>query len=151
LRRLTLALALVLAAPHAAAQTITVDTPMPPPDWALAERALLELNAEGVKRFSERYVDPRGYLRGPEHWGITDGPDDSVEPIRNWPLAHALGGPDSILEAWRIVWEGHLDQYSRAKVPEVESAEDGIYWREFMPRSTGSISARGCRAFISTG
>ena len=50
---------------------------MPPPDWALAERALLELNAEGVKRFSERYVDPRGYLRGPEHWGITDGPDET--------------------------------------------------------------------------
>jgi len=124
---------------------------MAPPDWALAERTLLDLNAEGVRLFAEKYVDGRGYLRGPEHWGITDGPDDSVEPIRNWPLAHALGGPDSIVKAWQTVWEGHLDQYSRAKVPEVESAKDGIYWREFTPSFDWEHIGEGLSGFYFYG
>lgn len=150
MKRWTATIALLLAAP-AAAQTISIDTPMPPPDWALAERMLLALNGEGVKRFSERYVDPRGYLRGPEHWGITDGPDDAVEPIRNWPLAHMLGGPESILTSWNFVWEGHLDQYSRAKIPEVESAKDGIYWREFMPSFDWEHISEGMAGFYFYG
>lgn len=146
-----LALAVATATPALAGTTITVDTPMRAPGWALAERKLLELNGEGVKRFSARYVDPRGYLRGPEHWGITDGPDDAVEPIRNWPLAHMLGGPESILEGWRFVWEGHLDQYSRARVPEVESAKDGIYWREFMPSFDWEHIGEGLSGFYFYG
>ncbi|MDB5457521.1 MAG: hypothetical protein JWP92_3106, partial [Caulobacter sp.] len=135
----------------AAAPVIAVDQPMPAPAWALAERALLEANADGVKLFTRKFVDGRGYLKGPEHWGITDGPDDSVEPIRNWPLAHALGGPDSILDAWRTVWEGHLDQYSRAKVPEVASARDGIYQREFTPSFDWEHIGEGLSGFLFYG
>jgi hypothetical protein len=131
--------------------TLHVDQPMAPPDWALAERALLDINAEGVRVFSEKYIDSRGYLRGPEHWGITDGPDDSVEPIRNWPLAHALGGPDSIVDSWKTMWEGHLDQYSRAKVPEVESAKNGIYWREFTPSFDWEHIGEGLAGFYFYG
>lgn len=142
----------LLSCATASAQALlTVDQPMAAPDWALAERALLEVNAEGVRVFSEKYVDGRGYLRGPEHWGITDGPDDSIEPIRNWPLAHALGGPDSIIKSWQTVWEGHLDQYSRAKVPEVESAKDGIYWREFMPSFDWEHISEGLAGFYFYG
>lgn len=146
-----LALAAAVATPAMAGTTIAIDTPMRPPAWALAERQLLALNGEGVKRFSARYVDGRGYLRGPEHWGITDGPDDAVEPIRNWPLAHMLGGPESILDGWRFVWEGHLDQYSRAKVPEVESARDGIYWREFTPSFDWEHIGEGLSGFYFYG
>lgn len=142
---------LPLATSASAAVTLNVTEPMAPPAWALAERALLDINAEGVRVFSEKYVDARGYLRGPEHWGITDGPDDSVEPIRNWPLAHALGGPDSIIESWHTVWEGHLDQYSRAKVPEVASAKDGIYWREFMPSFDWEHIGEGLSGFYFYG
>lgn len=148
---LIVALWLLPPGASAAAVTIGVTEPMAPPAWALAERALLDINAEGVRVFSEKYVDSRGYLRGPEHWGITDGPDDSVEPIRNWPLAHALGGPDSIIESWHTVWEGHLDQYSRAKVPEVESAKDGIYWREFTPSFDWEHIGEGLSGFYFYG
>lgn len=112
--------------------TILINTPMPPPAWALAERTLLELNAEGAALFADRYLDANFYLRGEEHWGISDGPDDSMEGIRNWPLAHALGGPESLIDLWENAWEGHLEQYSKAKVPATPLAKDGIYYKEFM-------------------
>ena len=67
----------------------------------------------------------------PRTSGIEDGPDDAVESIRNWPLAHALGGPDSIIEQWDRAWEGHLDQYTKAKDPSTELAKDGMYYKEF--------------------
>lgn len=111
--------------------TIQISTPMPAPAWALAERQLLKLNAEGAERWADAYLDANGYLRTEPHFGISDGPDDSMEPIRNWPLAHALGGPDSIIEAWSRAWEGHIDQYSRAADPSTELAKDGIYYKEF--------------------
>lgn len=110
---------------------IEIATPMAAPAWALAERNLLAMNAEGVKAFVAKYVDEAGNLKGPAHWGIADGPDDAVEPIRNWPLAHMLGGSDYIIDQWRRIYEAHLDQYSRVKLPTVEMAKDGIYQREF--------------------
>ena len=116
---------------RAASTRIEISTPMPTPAWALAERNLIAMNAEGVKAFVARYVDDRGSLKGPAHWGIADGPDDAVEPIRNWPLAHMLGGPDLIIEQWRRIYEAHLDDYSRTKIPQVAMARDGIYQREF--------------------
>ena len=84
--------------PPTAAPAVVIETPMPAPAWALAERALLRINAEGVAAFADRYFDARGYMRAPARWGVSDGPDDVMENIRNWPLAHALGGPDSILQ-----------------------------------------------------
>jgi hypothetical protein len=98
-----------------------------------------------------KYADTNGHLKGPEHWGITDGPDDAVEPIRNWPIAHALGGPDSIIDTWAWIYEGHLDQYSRAKVPEVASARDGIYQREFMPSFDWEHISEGLAGFYFYG
>ncbi|WP_162875625.1 hypothetical protein [Sphingomonas crusticola] len=111
---------------------VEINAPMAAPDWALAERNLLAMNAKGAQAFVDRFVDGRGWLKGPTHWGIADGPDDAVEPIRNWPLAHMLGGPDSIIEQWRRIYEGHLDQFSQARIPQVEMAKDGIYQREFL-------------------
>jgi hypothetical protein len=111
--------------------TILVNTSMPAPAWALAERELLRLNAEGAALWAGRYLDPNGHLRGEPHFGILDGPDDAVETIRNWPLAHALGGPDSIIELWDRVWEGHIDQYSRASDPSTDLAKYGMYHKEF--------------------
>jgi hypothetical protein len=104
---------------------------MPAPAWALAERELLARNAEGVDLWAAKYLDANGYLLGATNWGIADGPDDAVESIRNWPLAHALGGPESIIERWDRAWEGHLDQYTKAKDPSTELAKDGMYYKEF--------------------
>ena len=110
---------------------ISISKLMPAPAWALAERRLLALNAEGVDLWASKYLDANGYLRGAANFGIEDGPDDAVESIRNWPLAHALGGPDSIIEQWDRAWEGHLDQYTKAKDPSTELAKDGMYHKEF--------------------
>ena len=143
--------ATVTAAPVPASVTISVDAPGAIPAWALAERAVMAANAEGVKTFLKTYVDGRGYLRGLEHYGITDGADDAVEPIRNWPIAHALGGDDAIIEAWSTVWENHLDQYSRTRVPEVASVSEGIYYREFMPQFDWEHISEGMAGFYFYG
>jgi hypothetical protein len=115
----------------AADTTIVIDKTAPPPAWALAERRLIDLNGEGVRLWRDTYLDANGYLKGAAHFGIEDGPDDAVESIRNWPLAHALGGPDSIIEAWDLAWEGHLLQYTYATDPSTELARDGMYYKEF--------------------
>jgi hypothetical protein len=134
-----------------ASVTISVDAPAPIPAWALAERAVIAANAEGVQAFLKAFVDGGGNLRGLEHYGITDGADDAVEPIRNWPIAHALGGDDSIIEAWSTVWENHLDQYSRTRVPEVASVSEGIYYREFMPQFDWEHISEGMAGFYFYG
>jgi hypothetical protein len=120
-----------LAIDPAAETLISITKPMPAPAWALAERQLLELNGEGVALWASKYLDANGYLLGAANWGIADGPDDAVESIRNWPLAHALGGRESIIEMWDKAWEGHIDQYTKAKDPSTELAKDGMYYKEF--------------------
>jgi hypothetical protein len=111
--------------------TILINKVMPPPAWALAERELLRLNADGAALWADKYIDANGYLRGEPHFGIEDGPDDAVETIRNWPLAHALGGPDSLIERWDRIWEGHIDQYSSVVDPSTELSKFGMYYKEF--------------------
>ena len=46
-------------------------------------------------------------------------------------MLHALGAPDSILEMYKLGWEGHLLQYTEAKTVEVELARDGMLYKEF--------------------
>ena len=133
------------------APTVVIENPMPAPAWALAERALLDINARGVAAFAERYFDDRGYLRAPARWGVSDGPDDAMENVRNWPLAHALGGPDAILAHWRKVWEGHLEQYGSTRVPGVEMARDGIYYKEFITSFDWEHTAEGLAPFYFYG
>ena len=110
---------------------ITVDTPMPPPNWALLERELLRANADACKEFFERYFDERGYLLCVERWGGDDGPDDAIENCNDWPILHALGAPDAVLQMYKKAWEGHLRQYTEAKTTQVPFARDGMYYKEF--------------------
>ena len=124
---------------------------MPPPAWALAERQLLALNAEGVALWAGKYLDANGHLRGVPNFGIEDGPDDAVESIRNWPLAHAAGGPESIIELWDKAWEGHLDQYSKAKDPSTEIAKEGMYFKEFPPSYDWEHIGEGLGPFLWSG
>jgi hypothetical protein len=111
--------------------TIEIDTPMPPPAWALMERELLEANADACRKFFDRYFDERGYLRCVERWGGDDGPDDAIENCNDWPLVHALGGRDDVLNMYKHAWEGHLRQYTEARTTEVPFARDGMYYKEF--------------------
>lgn len=133
-RRRYLALLVVTSlSPLLAAQdtSLTIDTPMPPPTWALLERELLEANTQACREFFDRYFDDRGYLECVERWGGDDGPDDAIENVNDWPILHALGAPDVILQLYKKAWEGHLRQYTEAKTTEVEFARDGMYYKEF--------------------
>ena len=41
---------------------VRVETPMPPPAWALLERELLRATEKACQQFFARYFDERGYL-----------------------------------------------------------------------------------------
>ena len=125
-------LLLLIAAAGAAQPRIRIETPMPPPAWALAERALLASYGDAARVFADKYLDERGFLRCVERWGGNDGPDDAMENFNTWTLAYALGAPPVILDLYRKAWEGHLVQYTRARAPAVEMARDGMYRKEFI-------------------
>lgn len=108
-----------------------LNTPSQPPQWALLESELLKAQTEACERIFEKYFDERGYLLCMPRWGGNDGSDDAIENLAGWPVLHALGAPDSILEKYKLGWEGHLLQYTEAKTVEVELARDGMLYKEF--------------------
>jgi hypothetical protein len=68
--------ALLAAAPtvvQASETTISIESPMTPPPWALLERELLRANAAACQEFFAKYFDERGYLLCVERWGATFG------------------------------------------------------------------------------
>lgn len=105
---------------------LIIDSPMPPPNWALLERELIRANTAACQEFFARYFDERGYLLCVERWGGDDGPDDAIENCNDWPILHALGAPDVVLEMYKKAWEGHLRQYTQAKTSQVPFARDGM-------------------------
>jgi len=112
-----------VSAQTASHNPIIITTKIPPPAWALAERALLKENARFVTIFSDKYVNPNnGYLECVETWGGADGPDDAMENFYNWPLLYVLGAPQSTLDIFNHAWEGHIKQYSQL----------GMLYREFI-------------------
>lgn len=124
---------------------------MAPPAWALLQRELLRANAAACKEFYERYFDERGYLLCVERWGGDDGPDDAIENCAAWPLLHALGAPDEVLQLYKKAWEGHLRQYTRAKTTKVPMAKDGMYYKEFPVSLDWLHHAEGLSAFNHQG
>src|SRR6185503_168645 len=123
----------ILAVPafRASEPVIRLETPMSPPAWALLERELLRVNAAACREFFERYFDERGFLLCVERWGGDDGPDDAIENCLDWPILHALGASDDVLDMYKLAWEGHLRQYTLAKTTDVDFARDGMYFKEF--------------------
>ncbi len=115
----------------AAEDVLRIDAPMSPPEWALLERELLRANTAACGEFFDRYFDERGFLLCVERWGGDDGPDDAIENVNDWPLLHALGAPNVILEMYRKALEGHFRQYTLAKTTDVPFARDGMYYKEF--------------------
>ncbi len=111
--------------------TIFIETPMEPPGWALLEREFLRAETRACQEYFERYFDDRGYLECFERWGGDDGPDDAIENLSDWPILHAIGASNVILDLYKKGWEGHLRQYTKARTTDVEFARDGMYFKEF--------------------
>ena len=115
------------------AAVVEITEPMPPPAWALAERALLNANTEAAFVGPAKYMDERGWMRITPNWGAADGPDDVMESYRHLPLLYILGAPPEVLDLYTQIWEGHLQQFTAATEPLVEVAKDGMYHKEFCP------------------
>jgi hypothetical protein len=144
--------ALLLWAGVVSAQTtLVIDRPLPPPPWALAQRAVLRASSEAAREFAARYTDPQGRFLCVERWGGNDGPDDVMETFHNWPLLYALGGDEPILALYRKIWEAHLQQYTRARAPGIEMAAHGMYYQEFITAFDWEHNGEGLQAFYHYG
>ena len=110
---------------------LQINSVVSPPEWAMLERMLLDAQNDAIEQFHTKYFDDRGYLLCIPRWGGNDGPDDAAENMLNWTLLYALGADRSILDRYRVCWEGHLLQYTEAKTVEVEMAREGMYYKEF--------------------
>ena len=42
-----------------------------------------------------------------------------------------MAEPESFLEQYRRIWEGHLIQFTIAKAPSTQMAKNGMYYKEF--------------------
>jgi hypothetical protein len=143
----TIIILATLAVTEAQRSPIVISKAMPAPAWAVAEREMLRAAADGARLWVERYVRPDGSVNVPERWGVTDGPDDIMETVRGWPLIYAMGAPEAVADAFEKVWEGHLRQFGRAKIPTVELAKDGIFVKEFPPAFDWEHTGEGLQAF----
>jgi hypothetical protein len=126
---------------------IEILSPMKPPAWAVEQRKLLSMYDAAVRLFDEKYVTAEGYLDVVEAWGGNDGPDDAMENFAHWPLVYALGGPDSLLELYKKAWEGHIVQFTNARIPSIEMARDGMFYREFITAFDWEHTGEGIAAF----
>ncbi len=142
------AMALTPRAFGATARTeLPVTTPMPAPEWALLQRELLRAHTEACEIFHAKYFDERQHLLCFPRWGTNDGPDDAIEHVNDWPLLHAVGGSDRILELYRAVYEGHIEQYSALRTKDVPMGRQGMYVREFPPQLDWQHISEGLSVF----
>jgi hypothetical protein len=130
---------------------LNVQAPMSPPAWALLEREVLKASGAACQEFFDKYFDERGYLMCVERWGGDDGPDDAIENCNDWPILHALGGPDQLLTMYKKAWEGHLRQYTQARTTHVPFARDGMYYKEFPVMFDWLHNAEGLTVFCNQG
>ncbi len=80
---------------------LSVETPAPPPAWALLERELIRAQTLACQEFFDRYFDERGYLMCVPRWGG----DTSFMPV----LADVKVLPEHLVETrerLRAAWTG---------------------------------------------
>jgi hypothetical protein len=142
--------ALALATRSAGSQAraeLLIRTPMAAPEWARLQRELLNAHTEACEIFHAKYFDERNHFLCFPRWGTNDGPDDAIEHVNDWPLVHALGGSDRILELYRAVYEGHVEQYSALRTRDVPMGRQGMYVREFPPQLDWQHISEGLSVF----
>ncbi len=130
---------------------LTIDTPMPAPEWAKLQRQLLAVQAPACREFFEKYFDARGYLQCFVRWGANDGPDDAFENFNGWPELHALGGDEGIRELFIKGHEGLIRQYTEARTTDVPAGRGGMYVKEFSAQSDWMHHGEGLQLFNRMG
>ena len=70
--------------------SLTIDTQMDPPRWAVLERPLAE-NVPACREFFTTLTPAA--VSSASRWGANDGPDDAFEEFNRWPGVAAGRGP----------------------------------------------------------
>lgn len=91
---------------------IPIRTVAPPPQWALMQRHVLDQLEAAALEFVQKYTRPNHTLIWRDEWPGFDGSDDGYESFYNFPLYYAIGGPKSIDELSRKLWEGVTRQFT---------------------------------------
>lgn len=144
----------VVAAPSYAqpvGPTIRVTTPQPAPEWALLQRELLRAGSMATELFASRYFDERGYILADLRWGMNDGPDDAIENINRWPEFFALGGDEKIRDLTKLIYNGHVRQYTEAGTQVVPFATDGMYYKEWPTHADWMHNSEGAQVLNNLG
>ncbi|MEK9500047.1 hypothetical protein [Gaopeijia maritima] len=144
-----------IAAPLSAMQdsaeptTIRIERAMVPPAWVAAQRTLLESTVDIALDYAAANFHANGHLirSVPPAWGAGDGPDDIVNRAKDWPLIYLMGGPEELVDELERIWEGHLEQYTDGRVPEVEAARDGIFRNDFITQFDWEHTSEELAAF----
>lgn len=84
----------------------------PLPEWALAERNLMQAMNEAAPVFQARYTRADGSFIWRQEWHGFDGSDDGYESYHNWPLFYALGGAADLYTRSRFLWEAVTQQFT---------------------------------------
>lgn len=134
--------------PIEGAPTLTISTPMVPPNWALLEREVLRANEKAIEAFASVYLDERGYLLHTPRNCSLDGPDDAIETFANWTLLPALGASESIYEWFKKAHEGHLRQYKEVTSVTTKIAANSDYFQDFRRQTDWLHNGEGQRGFF---
>jgi hypothetical protein len=137
------------AAPAGA--TLSIETKMAPPAWAVLERRILDASTPALTEFYQKYYDDRGYVQCVLRWGADDGPDDAFENFAGWPELHALGGSDDALRLYRRGLDGMIAQYTAARTTDVPAGRGGMYYKEFSAQADWMHHGEGLRVFNRMG
>ncbi len=128
--------------------TLSIATPMDPPEWALLERELMRQHTAACVKFFRRYFNQaNGWLETTERWGGDDGPDDGIENVNDWPHLYAMGGDEIIREMYTKAYEGHVAQFMAAKTTDVPIGRLGMYYKEFPSQFDWQHNGEGLTVF----
>ena len=83
-----------------------------PPDWAVKQRALIEVMNRAGPPFLEKYTRPDGTLIWRKEWPGMDGSDDGYESFLSFPLFYLLGGDEWYHSMGRKEWNAVTWQFT---------------------------------------
>ena len=93
-------------------QTLTANTPAIPANWAVRQRALIELMNRAAVPFVEHSTREDGQLVFRSEWTSMDGTDNGYESFLSFPLFYLFGGSDYIHKIGQKEWDAITQQYS---------------------------------------